>query len=143
MTDRTAPLDIHNVYPSIKELIPEQLRHIMPHSLCTAIAERYAAFGGKYMTDAIHDGRKVNGVMDCDNLQSMNEEVIDAVFNWLAWSIVEHGEVDVKSVETLNPDMAEAFGHLVRAYSIIAEEHTNVQLNRERSLQAGAPQGSL
>lgn len=125
---RQADIDIYNIYPSIEDLVPLQLMHLLPYSLVVSIRERYTTLGGKYMTGQFReDGREINNVVNCDNLQSTLEEIIDSIFNWLAWSLVAYGEVDVDRLSDIdaqdnNPSMAEAFGLMVRAYTIVSQE---------------------
>lgn len=111
-------VDIQNIYPSIKDLIPDRLMNELPHSLVTNIAQRYQDLGGKYMIDAFHtDGRQINNVINCNNALSTQEELVDAVFNLLAWMFVEYGVVNV---ENASEEMAAALQATVMAYVLVS-----------------------
>ena len=73
-----------HVYPSIEELMPQEMYGMIPASLAMDIQERYATLGEKYLTEQRHtDGRMINNCMFKDSAQDAIEEVVDAVFNTL------------------------------------------------------------
>src|SRR5690606_38629740 len=115
-----------NIYPSIDELVPATVKHILPHSLVQTLEDRYAKLGHKYMTGRYYEDargvREINGIANCDNLLSTIEELDDAVFNWLAWAFLSYGEVDLETITQENSVMVTAFMAIVDAYRIISLE---------------------
>lgn len=74
------------MYPSIKELIPDVLLARIPSKLVDEITERYETLGIKYLSDRVHyDGRKINDMMYSNRIDNCREEVVDAVFCILGW----------------------------------------------------------
>jgi hypothetical protein len=68
-------------YPNIKELFDGL---IIPFELAVRIKERYEGGKDEYATIARHtDGRIINACMFNDMNQSLEEEIVDAIFNVL------------------------------------------------------------
>lgn len=92
----TLTLDPENVYPSLKEILPEVLLTRIPSALAEEISTRYATLGPKYMTDQQHvDGRYINGCMFKSSANDALEEVVDAVFNILVLIFKTHNNTGV------------------------------------------------
>lgn len=79
MNDETSMTD---VFPSVKEILPESVRRRLTGEIIQEITERYEKFGPKYIGPLNHpDGRRINMCMLNDSAQDAIEEVVDAIFN--------------------------------------------------------------
>lgn len=109
------------VYPSIQELVPSELRRELPDALYNEIAFRYATLGEKYMTDKqFSDGRFINGMMFTNRIENCIEEVVDAVFCILGW-ILKH---QLKE-KPMNSVQFECLAHAVNLYNLLLKEKNN------------------
>lgn len=104
-----------NVYPSIDELMPAELRNLLPGPLAVEIQERYETLGEKYLTDGLNsDGRRINGMMFTDRIINANEEIVDAVFCML-------GQIfkDVAAGKEPHNDVYDAMEGMIKIYQIL------------------------
>jgi len=111
LVDKSDGIDpMQNVYPSINEILTEQVRRRLNHSVIQQITERYAKHGPEYISDKLMpDGRFINQCMLNDSAQDAIEEVIDSIFNTLilamknkyVGSILRHLMAAYTDLETL------------------------------------------
>lgn len=82
----------------------------LPEDLKLQLAERYASLGTKYATDEVisitQEGGetvqfRINACMKRDNLQDVEEEIVDAVFNALVYKYRRKDEVDDALINVL------------------------------------------
>ena len=112
-----------NVYPSIDELAPREIRAIVPVLLMQEIEERYEKLGEKYLTDETRpDGRRINGMMYSDRIVNCREEIIDAVFCVLGQIFKDTRVANVEPSDSLYVMLTA----LIQVYSmcvVMEEEH--------------------
>ena len=70
-------------WPPIEEIFGQ---HELPEKLAELLAERYAEHSSEYASDIEQfDGKFINTCMFKDNLQDVEEELVDAIFNTLVY----------------------------------------------------------
>lgn len=77
-------------YPDSTDLLEDFLA-FLPFDLVLQVISRYEQYGEEYLLDDKIGDRRINKVMQSDNVRLVEEEIVDAVFNVLAL-IFRHGE---------------------------------------------------
>lgn len=109
-------------YPSIDELMPEELLAKIPATLARDIKERYDTLGEKYLTiNTQEDGRLINGMMYTNRVENCIEEIIDAVFCMLGWIF------KARAMDLVPNDSAYfAMTGLIEVYSLLMQERDDI-----------------
>ena len=102
-------------YPDSTDLLEDFLA-FLPFDLVLQVISRYEQHGEEYLLDDKIGDRRINKVMQSDNIQLIEEEITDAVFNVLAL-VFRYGE---------NIGGGGILGSLVSAWQelqLVKEEH--------------------